>query len=253
MAVIKILIAIFSIIWFLVTLRLDSSRKQKVFVGIVMGILVIVFLIVPIIKAFSGEEEQPLPKANIYADTTGIPQYYESLAIWVGMRPLVYNNVDFSRPRLLQPFRNLDEALDYPIIIQIDETGQLLISCVVRSLDGTVSGEIVDNEFTDNPGGYFDRNYSKSTVEVIGGRDIPVLQVSFDTENVMEIYGVFYFIKDGENMLAFIGDGAHIVGDYKVARDRIEELSVGKIFEYPSENQLGALNPNRPIRTRDYK
>lgn len=252
MAVIKILIAIFSIIWFLVTLRLDAPRKQKIFVGIVMGILVILFLIVPLIKAITKEKEPTIEVTQEFADTSGIPQYYESLSIWVGMRPLVYESVDFSRPRLLQPFQNVDKEIDYPIIIQIDETGQLLVSCVVRSLDGTVSGEIVDNEFTDNPGGYFDRNYSKSTVEVIGRKNIPVLQISFDTENVMEIFGVFYFEKDDKNMVAFLGDGAHIVGEYQVAKDRIEELSVGRIFEYPGDENLGVLNPNRPIRTREY-
>jgi len=251
MTVIKIIIAILSILWFLVTLRLDAPRKQKIFVGIVMSALVLLFLIFPIIKAITAEEEPVVVPTYEYADTAGIPHFYKSLAIWVGMRPLVYENVDFSTPRLLQPFRNLDAAIDYPIIIEIDETGQLLVSCVIRSLDGKVSGEILDNEFVDNPGGYFDRNYSKGTVEVIGKKGIPVLQISFDTQDVMEIYGVFYFQKEGKTMLAFLGDGAHIVGDYRAVQEKVEELSIGRIFEYPSENKIGALNPKRPIRTRE--
>jgi len=252
MAAIKILIAIFSIIWFLVTLRMDSTRKQKIFVGIAMSALVIAFLIVPIVKGFSNEEEIALPINNEYADTVRVPQFYESLTIWIGLNPLTYNNVDFSIPRLLQPFRQVDPDISYPIIIQIDEAGQLLVSCVVRGLDGTVSGEILDNEFTDNPGGYFDRNYCKNTVEVIGREKIPVLQVTFDTDDIMELYGVFYFEKDDQNMVAFLGEGLYIVGEYKVAKDKIVEMSVGRMFEYPGDTYPGVLNPNRPVRTRDY-
>ncbi|MGC9314085.1 MAG: hypothetical protein ACP5G4_00490 [bacterium] len=249
MTIIKIAIAIFSILWFLITLRLDAPKKQKIFVGISMGLLVFFFLIFPIIKALTAEEEPTIIPTFEYADTAGIPQFYKSLSIWVGMRPLVYENVDFSSPRLLQPFRNLDSAIDYPIIIEIDATGQLLVSCVIRSLDGKISGEIIDNEFVDNPDGYFDRNYSKGTVEVIGKKGIPVLQISFDTKDVMEIYGVFYFLKEGKTMLAFLGDGCHIVGDYRVVQEKVEELSIGRIFEYPSAEKIGVLNPKRPIRS----
>ncbi len=251
MIIIRILVVFFSIIWFLITLRMDPPKKQKVFVGVVSGLLVFFFVGIPIIRALTAEKIEPIVPQQEFADTVGIPQFYKSLSIWVGMRPLVYNNVDFSSPRLLQPFKNLDEAINYPIIIQIDDSGQLLVSCFIRSLNGRVSGEIIDNEFVDNPGDYFDRNYSKSTVEVVGQDGIPVLQISFDTDDVMEIFGVFYFEKEGKNMLAFLGDGAHIVGEYKVAQERVKELSVTRIFEYPSKEKFGVLNPNRPIRTKE--
>lgn len=78
-----------------------------------------------------------------------------------------------------------------PFSVSEDSNG-LLISAVVRSLDGRIVAKIHNNEWVLNPNNYFRRNFDKSALEVIDEYDIPVLQIEYLTKNQMKLGGIFY-------------------------------------------------------------
>jgi hypothetical protein len=78
-----------------------------------------------------------------------------------------------------------------PFSISKDTNG-LLISAVVRSLDGRIVAKIHNNEWVLNPNNYFRKNFDKSALEVIDEYDIPVLQIEYLTENHLKLGGIFY-------------------------------------------------------------
>ena len=78
-----------------------------------------------------------------------------------------------------------------PFSISKDSNG-LLISAVVRSLDGRIVARIRDNEWVLNPNNYFRKNFDRSALEVIDEYDIPVLQIEYLSESHVKLGGVFY-------------------------------------------------------------
>jgi len=78
-----------------------------------------------------------------------------------------------------------------PFSISRDNNG-LLISAIVRSLDGKIIAKIQDNKWVLNPNNYFRKNFDRSALEVIDEYDIPVLQVEYLDESRIKIGGIFH-------------------------------------------------------------
>jgi len=68
----------------------------------------------------------------------------------------------------------------------------LLISAIVRSLDGKIVAKVQDNNWALNPNNYFRKNFDRSALEVIDEYDIPVLQVEYLDESKIEIGGIIH-------------------------------------------------------------
>ncbi len=94
--------------------------------------------------------------------------------------------VQLSEGTILQPFGRYA-----PFSISKNNNG-LLISAIVRSLDGKVVAKIYDNKWVLNPNNYFRNNFDKSALEVIDEYDIPVLQVEYLDESRIKVGGLFY-------------------------------------------------------------
>ena len=78
-----------------------------------------------------------------------------------------------------------------PFSVSKDSNG-LLISAVVRSLDGRIVAKIHDNEWVLNPNNYFRKNFDRYALEVIDEYDIPVLQIEYLSKSQVELGGIFY-------------------------------------------------------------
>jgi len=238
--IVEFILVVISVIAIAVEFRLKRPKTEKIIVCVISGILVAVFGIYPLLEPEEGEveiEETSVVHHEILQK--GIPRTYKELTFRMGSDMLDYYDVDLSYPRLLQPFKNRE--YDYPIEIWVDETGQLLISLIVRSIDGKIAGELFDNELVENPNNYFDRNYTKYGVEVVDKDLRPVFQIRIDETGLVYIYGVFYVEKDGEYLIVFISGSSYIIGDYKLIREEIESRINIRAFEYPSSTNLGIL------------
>jgi hypothetical protein len=73
----------------------------------------------------------------------------------------------------------------------------LLINAEVKSMDGKIMAELVNNEWRVNPHNYFKLNFDKSGLEIIDDYNIPWLQIDYLTPSSLKIGGVF---RGGENV-----------------------------------------------------
>ena len=82
-----------------------------------------------------------------------------------------------------------------PLSIRKGASG-LLVSAIIRSIEGDIVGRLQDNKWVSNPSDYFRINYDTSTLEVIGEYDVPLLQIEYLDGSTVTICGVFCVEED---------------------------------------------------------
>jgi hypothetical protein len=120
--------------------------------------------------------------------------------------------------------------------------GQVVVSCLIRSEDGSAVAELIENEWKVNPHNSFDRNYSKDALEVRDKSGDIVLQVNVLSDRV-QFQGKFF---DGKGNGFGIGKGVdpdtgQVGGIFEITGWRRPRLtmSIQPMFRYPSERHLG--------------
>jgi len=153
-------------------------------VGIVGLFLTIIFFIVENIQNPNPMSQQvgTLKPRYLY---TGNDIFESNTGVGMDQRSQLYT-IKLSEGEILQPLGRYA-----PFSISKDSNG-LLISAIVRSLDGRIVAKIHNNEWILNPNNYFRKNFDKSALEVIDEYDIPVLQIEYLSENQLKLGGIFY-------------------------------------------------------------
>ena len=138
-----------------------------------------------------------------------------------------------------QPMMQIFE--DTPLLLT-SVNGQLKVSTIIRSPDGKLVAQIIDNEWKINPRNIFDRNYSDDALEVKDHRGDIVLQIRVLPDRV-QLQGNFY---DGQGHGFGIGKikdpntgEVHGIWVKSGPENPTLELTIEPMFRYPSEFHLG--------------
>lgn len=122
------------------------------------------------------------------------------------------------------------------------ENGQVKVSTLIRSQDGSVIAELVNNEWKVNPRKSFDRNYSRDALEGKDERGDIVLQVIL-VEDRIQFQGKFYDSSGGGVAFGKMRGPEGIGGAIEITGPNHPRLrlSIEPIFKYPSDLHLGEL------------
>ncbi len=157
----------------------------------------------------------------------------------------------------------------------------LLINAEVKSMDGKIMAELINNEWRVNPHNYFKLNFDKSGLEIIDDYNIPWLQIDYLTPSSVKIGGVF---RGGENIdqqmfpnfapsaafggsiwqvgaggTCIIGDGHMVIrGGISVETESQKQAFANEVrdliepwFDYTPSKGLGVRLPSDPEVTTD--
>lgn len=123
------------------------------------------------------------------------------------------------------------------------ESGQLKVSTLIRSQDGSLIAELVNNEWKVNPHKSFDRNYTTDALEVKDEHGDIVLQVRLVGDRI-QFQGKFYDSSGGGVAFGKMrGPDEGIGGAIEITGPNHPRLllSIEPIFKYPSDLHLGEL------------
>ena len=176
-----------------------------------------------------------------------IPNYSENITILAGISDIQFDRGYFDGGKEIDPFQSFNNG-DFSLKIKLKDK-RILVSSKIRSLDGKITAEIVDNKWEINPNNYFKRNYDKSGFEVIDPFGIPVFQIDLINKNVLRLGGIFVcdsgfvILKSNSSPLTFHGGKP----DFEKLKKEGEEIK--KLFKYPASKHHG----KRDRATKDLK
>ena len=132
--------------------------------------------------------------------------------------------------------RYFNFGFDYPVEIDIIDN-KLYVSTLIMNENNETVAIIKDNNWTvnDNEIVARDRNYNEYAFEVIDANLIPRIQVILRPQNMIYIGGYFYTVNG--TLLAIPG-----ISIVNPSPESLDEY-IPPIFLYPSDENLGKMNP----------
>lgn len=204
---------------------------------IIVGVLVLIFTAVMQIVDQKKTEREQLESAKsglITAKEHGSLE--KGVTIIFGGAEIIFSNPAIWSGEYFCPIKGGLE--DFPIKVKI-KNDQLFIALDLRDSSGNVIAKLYDNEWVLNEGYYFQRNYDKSALEVIGNDDIPYLQIELFAHKAIRICGVFHM---GDHVMIVTESVAANKPFSSLKQLKDDILSAGELkpwFRYPSNKHLG--------------
>lgn len=129
---------------------------------------------------------------------------------------------------------------------------KLYVSGEIKNENNETIPQIVDNNWkTINPESlqFWDRNYNAYAFEIIGNKNIPILQISMIGPNKIQIGAMMYYTKNGPRyVLPLTVKGEQILDN--PSDKTLQSIDAPRIFKYPAltnPDNLGKMvNPNYP-------
>ena len=119
--------------------------------------------------------------------------------------------------------------------------GGIRVSATIRTLDGSIAAELIDNEWKLNPGHYFQRNFDENALEILDNDGNVMLQLEMLTDRV-RIQGIF--VDQSGNGVALVGSpgGGSLLQKLSPPID-YEIQPIRRLFRYPAEAHHGKRDP----------